>query len=49
VLHLPQFVHLPPGDRAALERIPAELPFPAPGLPDGYLLMEYDERGHCPI
>lgn len=44
-----QFVHLDPADVAALERIPAELLFPAPGLPEGHLLMGHDERGHCPM
>ena len=44
-----QFVHVSPEDRAASERIPAELLFPAPGLPDGHLVMGYDERGHCPM
>jgi Fe-S-cluster containining protein len=44
-----QFVHVEPDDRAALERIPAELLFPAPGQPEGHLLMGYDERGHCPM
>jgi hypothetical protein len=38
-----QFVHVSPDDRAASERIPAELLFPAPGLPDGHLVMGYDE------
>ena len=44
-----QFVHVEPDDRAALERIPDELLFPAPGLPEGHLLLGHDERGHCPM
>src|SRR5215207_1964349 len=44
-----QFVHIGPGEQDALEHIPAELLFAAPGMPDGYVLMGYDERGRCPM
>lgn len=44
-----QFVHLGPDDVAARELIPAELLFPAPGLPAGHLLLGYDEHGRCPM
>jgi len=44
-----QFVHIGPEETDALAHIPAELLFPAPGLPRGHLLMGYDERGHCPM
>ena len=44
-----QFVHVGPDETAALDAIPSELLFPAPGLPDGYLLMGHDERGRCPM
>ena len=44
-----QFITVEPEDTAALARIPGELLFPAPGLPDGHLVMGYDERGHCPM
>lgn len=44
-----QFVLVEPDDAAARGVIPAELLFPAPGLPDGHHLLGYDERGHCPM
>lgn len=44
-----QFIHLTPDDTDALSRIPAELRFPAPGLPRGHQLMGYDEHGRCPM
>ena len=44
-----QFVHVGPDEYEALERIPNELLFAAPLLPDGHMLLGYDERGHCPM
>ena len=44
-----QFVHIGPDELDALDHIPAELRFPAPGLPDGHTVLGYDERGHCPM
>lgn len=44
-----QFVHVGPDEADALAHIPAELLFPAPGLPTGHRLLGYDERGHCPM
>ena len=44
-----QFIHLTPDDTDALAHIPAEVRFPAPGLPDGHQLMGYDEHGRCPM
>jgi hypothetical protein len=44
-----QFVHVAPEDIEARRRIPEELLFPAPGLPDGHLIMGHDARGHCPM
>ena len=44
-----QFVHIAPDEQATLARIPAELRFPAPGLPAGHVVLPYDERGHCPM
>jgi uncharacterized protein len=41
------FVHVGPGERRTLSRIPDEYLFTAPMLPAGYMLMGYDERGHC--
>jgi Fe-S-cluster containining protein len=44
-----QFVHVEPDEHGTLAHIPRELLFPAPGLPEGHLLLGYDERGHCPM
>lgn len=44
-----QFVHIGPDETGTLSRIPPELLFPAPGLPDGHVVLGYDERGHCPM
>ncbi len=44
-----QFIHIGPDEVDTLSRIPAELLFPAPGLPRGHVLLGYDERGHCPM
>ena len=43
-----QFVHIAPDETDTLAHVPAELQFPAPGLP-GHVLLGYDERGHCPM
>jgi Fe-S-cluster containining protein len=43
------FVHIGPDETAALRRIPRELLVRAPGLPAGYQVLGYDERGHCPM
>jgi Fe-S-cluster containining protein len=44
-----QFVHIAPDETETLARIPRRLLFPAPGLPDGHVLLPYDEHGHCPM
>jgi Fe-S-cluster containining protein len=44
-----QFVHVAPDDVEALAHIPRPLLFPAPGGPEGHLVMGYDERGRCPM
>src|ERR1700730_6082737 len=44
-----QFVHIEPDEKDTLACIPKELLFPAPGLPEGHVVMGYDERGHCPM
>ena len=44
-----QFVHIGPDEIDTLSHIPAELLFPAPGLPDGHVVLGYDQRGHCPM
>lgn len=43
------FVHVEPDELDAIAHIPAELLVPAPGLPEGYLVMGHDERGRCPM
>ncbi len=44
-----QFVHIGPDETDTLARIPRELLFPAPRMPQGHVLLGYDERGHCPM
>ncbi len=44
-----QFVHIEPDERATLDVIPAELLFPAPRMPEGHVLLGYDEHGRCPM
>jgi Fe-S-cluster containining protein len=44
-----QFVHIGPEEKDTLARVPAELLFPAPGLPRGHVLLGYDEQGRCPM
>ena len=44
-----QFILIEPDEVATLARIPRELRFPAPRRPPGYVLLGYDERGHCPM
>jgi len=43
------FIHITPEETETLAMIPKALLFPAPGLPDGHVLMGYDEKGHCPM
>ena len=43
------FIHIRPGEKQTLARIPKELLFPVPGLPKGHVLMGYNERGECPM
>ena len=44
-----KFIHIRPTDRKAVDSIPKELMFQAPGLPDGHYLLGYDEKGYCPM
>jgi hypothetical protein len=44
-----QFVAIGPDEVDTLAHVPAELLFPAPGSPDGDVVLGYDERGHCPM
>ena len=43
------FIHIKPDETDTLSHIPGELLFSAPGLPEGNVLMGYDEKGHCPM
>ena len=43
------FIDIKPNELDTLSHIPDELLFPAPGLPDGNVLMGYDEKGYCPM
>lgn len=44
-----QFVHIGPDETETLARIPRALLFPAPRLPEGHVLLGYDEDGRCPM
>lgn len=44
-----QFIHIGPDETDTLAHVPAEVLFPAPGLPEGHVLMGYDEHGRCPM
>ena len=44
-----QFVHIAPDESDTLAHVPAELRFPAPGLPPGHVVLGYDAHGHCPM
>jgi len=43
------FINIQPNETLTLQRIPTELHFPAPGLPEGHVVLGYDEKGHCPM
>ena len=43
------FVHIAPEEEQTIRRIPRPLLFPAPGRPQGHLVMGYNEQGHCPM
>jgi hypothetical protein len=42
-------VHIEPDETDTLAHVPAELRFPAPGLPKGHFVLGYDQHGHCPM
>jgi Fe-S-cluster containining protein len=44
-----KFIHLKPTDIESIKRIPEEIMFAAPGLPEGHLILGYDINGHCPM
>jgi uncharacterized protein len=43
------FIHIAPTETETLEHIPKALVFAAPGLPEGFVLMGFDEKGCCPM
>jgi uncharacterized protein len=43
------FIHIAPGERSTIARIPRALLFAAPLLPKGNLVMGYGENGGCPL
>jgi hypothetical protein len=43
------FIHIGPEETPTLSRVPEELLFPAPGLPEGHVLLGHDEKGWCPM
>ena len=44
-----QFIHIFAHETDAISRIPEKLLYPAPLLPQGTLLLGYDEKGRCPL
>jgi Fe-S-cluster containining protein len=44
-----QFVHISPDETDTLAHVPSALRFPAPGLPEGHVVLGYDEHGRCPM
>jgi Fe-S-cluster containining protein len=43
------FIHIQPEETKTIQRTPRALLFPAPGLPEGHVLMGYNDQGHCPM
>ncbi len=43
------FVHIRPEETGSLAHVPPELQFAAPGLPEGHVVLGYDEDGRCPM
>jgi len=43
------FIHIRPEETQTLTRIPGKLLSSAPGLPEGNVLLGYDENGRCPM
>jgi len=43
------FIHISPDETQTLAKIPQELLFAAPGLPEGHVVLGYDHNGHCPM
>ncbi len=43
------FIHIKAEEKQTLRRIPKALHFPAPGLPEGHVVLGFDEHGRCPM
>lgn len=43
------FIHIGPEEHRALAAVPADILFPAPGLPQGHTVLGFDEHGQCPL
>ncbi len=43
------FIHIRPEEKKVLELINKDLLFPAPGLPQGHVVMGFDENSKCPM
>jgi uncharacterized protein len=44
-----KFVPIGPDEADTLAHVSAELLVPAPGMPDGHVVLGYDEAGRCPM
>ena len=43
------FIPIKPDEKRTIQRIPHSLLFPVPGMPNGHVLLGYDDQGHCPM
>src|SRR2546429_9001558 len=43
------FIHIKPEETQTIQRMPCALLFPALGMPEGHVLMGYNDNGHCPM
>ncbi len=43
------FVHIRPEEKKVLKLINKDLLFPAPGMPQGHVVMGFNEKGECPM
>jgi Fe-S-cluster containining protein len=43
------FIHVRPEEGDVLSRIAKDIPVAAPGLPQGHMLLGYDQKGICPM
>ena len=43
------FIHIRPHKTRTLDKIQKDLLFPAPGMPEGHVLLGYDKNGRCPV